>query len=64
MASLLVWTGLVCYAFFMKTAMDFVILSAVVGFILGGSQALSRSLYARFVPALRVRNSSGSMLSL
>jgi UMF1 family MFS transporter len=50
MASLVIWTGLVCYAFFMKTAMDFVVLSAVVGLILGGSQALSRSLYARFVP--------------
>jgi UMF1 family MFS transporter len=50
MVSLLVWTGLVSYAFFMKTAMDFVVLSAIVGLILGGSQALSRSLYARFVP--------------
>ena len=50
MASLLVWTGLVCYAFFIETATDFVVLSAVVGLILGGSQALSRSLYARFVP--------------
>ncbi|HYA04121.1 MAG TPA: MFS transporter [Syntrophobacteria bacterium] len=50
MASLLVWTGLVCYAFFMETAADSVVLSAVVGLILGGSQALSRSLYARFVP--------------
>jgi UMF1 family MFS transporter len=50
MASLPVWTALVCYAFFMETGTDFVVLSPVIGLILGGSQALRRSLYARFVP--------------
>jgi UMF1 family MFS transporter len=48
--TLILWTGIVCYAFFIRTASQFVVLSVLVGIILGGSQALSRSLYARFVP--------------
>lgn len=49
--ALCLWTGVVCYAVFIKTATQFVALSALVGLILGGSQAVSRSLYGRFVPA-------------
>jgi UMF1 family MFS transporter len=50
MLTLILWTAIVCYAFVIQTALQFVILSLLVGLILGGSQALSRSLYARFVP--------------
>lgn len=50
MVSLLIWTGVVIYAFFMTAAMEFWILGAVVGLVLGGSQALSRSLYSRIIP--------------
>jgi UMF1 family MFS transporter len=50
MVTLSLWTGIVIFAFFIKTALEFVTLSAMVGIILGGSQAISRSLYARFVP--------------
>jgi len=49
-ASLAVWTGVVVYAFFMTQPMEFWILGAVVGLVLGGSQALSRSLYSRIIP--------------
>jgi UMF1 family MFS transporter len=48
--SLVIWTGVVVYAFFMTKPMEFWILGAVVGLVLGGSQALSRSLYSRIIP--------------
>ncbi|MFP3871081.1 MAG: MFS transporter [Syntrophobacteria bacterium] len=50
MLSLIAWTGSVCYAFFMESAAEFMVIAALIGLILGGSQAISRSLYARFVP--------------
>ncbi|MCB2203875.1 MFS transporter [bacterium] len=48
--SLVIWTGVVVYAFFMTQPMEFWVLGAVVGLVLGGSQALSRSLYSRIIP--------------
>ncbi len=50
MVSLLIWTAVVVYAFFMTATYEFWILGAVVGLVLGGSQALSRSLYSRIIP--------------
>jgi len=47
---LIIWTGVTIYAFFMQKAIEFWVLGVVVGFILGGTQALSRSLYALFIP--------------
>jgi UMF1 family MFS transporter len=48
--SLVLWIGIVTYAFFINTALEFWILGAVVGLILGGSQAISRSLYGQLIP--------------
>ena len=39
--------------YFMKTATHFVILAVLVGMVLGGSQALSRSLFASMIPRHR-----------
>ena len=39
------------YAYFMSSVAEFYVLAAVVGLVQGGVQAVSRSLYARFVPA-------------
>ena len=39
--------------YFMKTASHFVILAVLVGMVLGGSQALSRSLFASMIPRQR-----------
>jgi MFS transporter, UMF1 family len=50
LVSLVIWTGIVVYAYFMTEPMEFWILGAVVGLVLGGSQALSRSLYSRIIP--------------
>lgn len=51
MVSLLVWIGAVLYAYgWLRTAAEFVALAAVVALVLGGSQALSRSVYSVMVP--------------
>lgn len=49
--SLLVWTGTLIYAYgFLKTTLEFFILAAVIAVVLGGSQALSRSIYSMMIP--------------
>ena len=49
--SLLIWSGVVIYAWRMEHAYEFWILGALVGLVLGGSQAISRSLYGAMIPA-------------
>ncbi len=48
--SLAVWSLVTCYAFFMTTPAEFWIMGALVGLVLGGSQALSRSLFSSIIP--------------
>ena len=49
--SLVIWIGTILYAYAaLKTARDFLIMGAVIGLVLGGSQALSRSLYSLMIP--------------
>jgi len=49
--SLVIWTGTLVYIYLaVKTTLEFFILAAIVGIVMGGSQALSRSLYAQIVP--------------
>jgi len=52
MISLVVWTMIAGAAFFIPTGSStgFLALASVVGFVLGGTQALSRSLYGSMVP--------------
>ncbi|MSS70728.1 MAG: MFS transporter [Candidatus Latescibacteria bacterium] len=50
MGSLLVWMGVAFYAYRMTQPSEFWILGGIVGLVLGGSQALSRSLYGAFIP--------------
>ena len=52
LASLVVWTGLAIGAFFLpeETPEMFWLLAAGVGLVLGGVQALSRSLYGTMIP--------------
>ena len=51
--SLVIWLFLVIYAYQMKTSLDFWILGFFVAMVLGVSQALARSLYARLIPGGR-----------
>jgi len=49
--SLVIWTSVLVYIYLaVKTATDFFIVAAVVAIVMGGSQALSRSLFAQLVP--------------
>jgi UMF1 family MFS transporter len=50
--SLVLWTVVVLVAFFLpaKQAVPFVILGGAIGLVLGGSQALSRSLFSQLIP--------------
>ena len=50
MLTLLIWSGIVIDAYFIQSALEFFALGVVVGLVLGGSQALSRSLYGSMVP--------------
>ncbi len=56
-ASLVLWTGVVIYAYgFLRTTTQALGMAAVIAVVLGGSQALSRSLFSRMIP--RGRESS------
>jgi UMF1 family MFS transporter len=49
--SLVIWTGVLVYAFgLLQTKLQFFILGAVIAIVLGGSQALSRSVYSLMIP--------------
>ena len=50
-ASLLLWTAIVSYAFFfIHAGWQFWVLGAAVGLVLGGTQAISRSLFSQMIP--------------
>ena len=44
------WLTLCVYAYFLQTPMDFYIAAGLVGIVMGGIQALSRSTYSKFLP--------------
>ena len=48
---LAVYCGISILAYFMTTALHFILLACLVGTVQGGTQALSRSLFARLIPA-------------
>ena len=48
---LLLWLGISVTAYFVYTATQFYVLAGAVGLMMGGVQSLSRSTWARFLPA-------------
>lgn len=53
-ASLVIWTAVLVYIYLaVKTTLQFFIMAAIVALVLGGSQALSRSLYSQIIPKLK-----------
>jgi UMF1 family MFS transporter len=50
--SLVVWTGVLVAAYFLRAgaAVQFYALAVVIGLVLGGTQALSRSLFSQLIP--------------
>ncbi|MGI9104671.1 MAG: MFS transporter [Pyrinomonadaceae bacterium] len=54
MLSLIIWAGIVIYAYgFLQTTNQAWAMAAMIAIVLGGSQALSRSLFSRMIPAGR-----------
>ncbi|RKN41432.1 MFS transporter [Micromonospora endolithica] len=53
--SLVLWTGVILAAFRLpaEAPVPFMVLGAAIGLVLGGSQALSRSLFSQLIPAGR-----------
>ncbi len=49
--SLYIYLGIVILGYFMTSAIHFYLLAISVGFVQGGAQSLSRSIYGRMVPA-------------
>ncbi|HJY28869.1 MAG TPA: MFS transporter [Pyrinomonadaceae bacterium] len=50
--SLVIWVGVVIYAYkFLHSVPEAWVMAAVIAIVLGGSQALSRSLFSRMIPA-------------
>ena len=51
MVSLVVWIGVLIYIFAaLSTTAEFYAVAATVGFVMGGTQALSRSLFSFLIP--------------
>ena len=50
MFALVLWSAVVTYGYFIHTATEFFVLGMIVGIVLGGTQALSRSLYGAMIP--------------
>lgn len=48
--ALAIYTGIAALGYFMTTTWQFFVLAGLVGMVQGGSQALSRSLFARMIP--------------
>lgn len=49
--SLMIWTAIVVYAYgYLETLTQAFVMSGSIGFVLGGSQALSRSLFSQMIP--------------
>ncbi|MBN1420013.1 MAG: MFS transporter [Planctomycetes bacterium] len=53
LAALAIWAGAIIGASFMTSEIHYWILAGIIGLVLGGTQALSRSLYARLCPAAK-----------
>ncbi|MCH8905272.1 MAG: MFS transporter, partial [Bacteroidetes bacterium] len=50
LVAMVIWIGICSTALFVRTEMDFYLLAAVVGLVMGGVQALSRSTYSKILP--------------
>lgn len=48
--AVLMWTGIIVYAWFIETAAEFYGLGAAVGWVMGGTQSTSRAAYSRLLP--------------
>ena len=51
LVSVVIWSAIVLYGYaFLKTTKEAWVMAALIGIVLGGSQALSRSLFSQMIP--------------
>jgi len=48
--ALIVWSGVVIYAYFIDSIQEYFVLGVIVGMAMGGAQSLSRSYYGSMIP--------------
>ncbi|MGB6037742.1 MAG: MFS transporter [Cryomorphaceae bacterium] len=53
-----IWIGICVMAFNITTPVEFYVLAGIVGFVMGGIQALSRSTYSKFLPLTTLDHAS------
>lgn len=53
-----IWIGVCVMAFNITTPVEFYVLAGIVGFVMGGIQALSRSTYSKFLPQTTLDHTS------
>lgn len=56
--TLLIWTSICILAYFLSTKTSFYGLAAMLGFVMGGIQAVSRSTYSKLIPEATIDNAS------
>lgn len=56
--AVVIWIGICVGAYFIRGEMDFYVLAAVVGTVMGGVQSLSRSTYSKLIPAHTIDHAS------
>ena len=49
----MLWVGICIYAYYVVSPMEFYLVAGIVGLVMGGIQALSRSTYSKFIPQTR-----------
>ncbi len=54
----MIWIGICVAAYFTESALQFYILAAVVGTVMGGIQSMSRSTYSKLIPANTIDHAS------
>jgi len=54
MVAVVIWIGICVGAYFIQGRLDFYVLAAIVGSVMGGIQALSRATYAKLIPATTI----------
>jgi UMF1 family MFS transporter len=50
MLATVIWVGCTIFAYYIHSPVEFYILAVIVGFVMGGTQSLSRSTYSKMLP--------------
>ncbi|MBJ6118463.1 MFS transporter [Pontibacter sp. BT310] len=56
--AVIIWIGICIGAYFIRSEVDFYVLAAIVGSVMGGVQSLSRSTYSKLIPATTIDHAS------